>query len=337
MYSFRNDYAEGAHPCILALMQETNLQQSVGYGEDELCARAKELISRELARQDAHIHFLSGGTQTNMLAIGAALRPHEAVLAAETGHVCVHEAGAIEAGGHKILSVPTHEGKLHPALLKPLLDVHNNYHMVKPRLVYISNSTELGTVYNRQELQELHAFCREHNLLLYVDGARLGAALVADGNELTLADLAAHTDAFSIGGTKNGAWLGEALVLLNRDMQADFAYLLKQNGALLAKGRLLGLQFIALFEDGLYYQNARHANAMAMRIKQGLQQRGYRLLSDSSTNQLFVNMPRPLAERLIKVYGCELWQEGPEQICIRIVTSWATPEKAVTDFLADLP
>lgn len=336
MYSFRNDYAEGAHPQVLKLLQETNLQQSKGYGEDEFCARARVLISREVEREDAQIHFISGGTQTNMLAIHAALRPHEAALAAESGHICVHETGAIEATGHKVLMAPTPDGKLTPGLLEPLLAAHQNCHMVKPRLVYISNSTELGTVYDRTELQVLHDFCKEQNLLLYLDGARLGVALAALGNDLTLADVAAHTDAFSIGGTKNGALLGEALVLLHDDFKRDFDYLVKQKGALLAKGRLLGLQFLALFENGLYYQNARHANRMALLLKEGLLQRGYRLLTDSPTNQQFVIMPRRLAQRLILDYGCEVWQEWPQEICIRLVTSWATPEEAVTDFLTDL-
>jgi len=333
MYSFRNDYGEGAHPAVLALLLQTNMRQAKGYGEDEFCARAKELIQREIKREDADIYFLSGGTQTNLLAISAALRPHEAVISAASGHICVHEAGAIESSGHKILTVDSADGKLTADQIAPVLALHDNFHMVKPRLVYISNSTELGTVYSRQELAALHEFCQKHQLLLFVDGARLAAALTAPGNELTLADMAAYTDCFSIGGTKNGALLGEALVLTHNCFKEDFDFISKRGGAMLAKGRLLGLQFLALFENGLYYENARHANRLALRLKQGLIQRGYRLLSDSPTNQQFVLMPRPLGQKLAQEYGCEIWQDGEEQMCIRLVTSWATPKEAVEELL----
>lgn len=336
MHSFRNDYSEGAHPAVLALMQKTNMQQCVGYGEDEFCARARVLIARELDCNDAEIYFISGGTQTNLLAICAALRPHQAVVAATSGHICVHETGAIEATGHKIITVETNDGKLTPDLIKPALALHQGHHMVMPKMLYISNSTEVGTVYDRAELAALRDFCREQGLLLFIDGARLGAALTAPGNQLTLADMAANCDCFSIGGTKNGALLGEALVITNKALQEDIAYIIKQRGALLAKGRLLGLQFVALFENGLYYENARHANEMALLLKAGLQERGYSLLVDSPTNQQFVVLPHRLGQKLALDYGCEVWQQGPQDMCIRIVTSWATPVQAVEKFLAEL-
>ena len=335
MYSFRNDYSEGAHPAVLQLLQETNLIQTPGYGEDEYCRMAKELIVQEIKRVEADIYFISGGTQTNLLAISAALRPHQAAIAAQSGHICVHETGAIEATGHKILMADTPTGKLNPELIKPLLDAHTDHHMVEPRLVYISNSTEIGTVYSAQELADLHDFCRERGLLLYLDGARLGVALTAPNNRLTMAETAAHTDCFSIGGTKNGALFGEALVISNEAFKEGFIYQVKQRGALLAKGRVLGLQFLALFTDGLYYQNARHANEQALRLKEGIIKQGYRLLADSPTNQQFVVLPRPLGERLIKKYQCELWQEGANELTVRFVTSWATPAQAVDELIAD--
>jgi threonine aldolase len=337
MYSFRNDYGEGAHPAVLKLLLETNLQQTTGYGEDEYCQRAKGLIRREIKNEQADIYFVSGGTQANMLAIAAALRPHEAAIAAESGHICLHEAGAIEATGHKIVTTATPDGKLTPELINPLLKAHGgDHHMVKPRLVYISNSTEIGTVYSGEELARLYGFCRERGLLLYLDGARLGAALTAPGNRLTLAEVAAYTDCFSIGGTKNGTLFGEALVISHEAIKDDFVYQVKQRGALLAKGRVLGLQFLALFTDGLFYDIARHANEQALRLKEGLIKYGYRQLTDSPTNQQFVILPRPFAEWLREKYQCELWQDNVDEHTLRFVTSWATPAQAVDELLADL-
>jgi len=337
MYGFRNDYGEGAHPAVLKLLQETNLQQTIGYGEDEYCQQAKELIVQEIKNAEVDIYFVSGGTQANLLAIAAALRPHEAAIAAESGHICVHETGAIEATGHKILMAATADGKLTPELIAPILKAHGgDHHMVKPRLVYISNSTEIGTVYSAAELARLYGYCQENGLLLYLDGARLGVAITAPGNSLTMAETAAYTDCFSIGGTKNGALFGEALVVRHKALREDFIYQVKQRGALLAKGRALGLQFLALFTDGLFYENARHANEQALRIKAGLQGRAYRLLTDSPTNQQFAILPRAVGERLREKYQCELWQESADELILRFVTSWATPASAVDELLADL-
>ena len=228
MYYFTNDYSEGAHPRILQALLDTNLQQVGGYGEDPFCLEAAELIKEKLGRSDVDVHFIPGGTQTNMIALAAFLRPHEAVIAPVTGHIEVHEAGAIEATGHKIIPLPGKDGKLRPEDVQEAVDFHLDEHMVKPRLVFISNATEIGSIYTKAELEALSAFCRRHNLLLYVDGARLGSALTSPANDLTLAEVAGLVDAFYIGGTKNGALIGEALVICSESLREDFRYHMKQ-------------------------------------------------------------------------------------------------------------
>lgn len=337
MYRFINDYSEGCHESILQLLQETNREQTAGYGFDEYCDRARALIRHEIGREDADVWFISGGTQTNLLAAAASLRPHEAVIGAETCHMNVHETGAIEATGHKVLAAPDEEGKVRPEAVLRLLTEHSHApHMVKPRMVYCSQSTEVGTVYTKAELQALHRVCREHDLLLYVDGARLGVALMSEGSDLTLHDLAELCDLFYIGGTKNGAMMGEALVILNPAIREDFLYLVKQRGALFAKGRMLGLQFIGLFRDGLYYRLAQHANREAMRMKEGLQALGVRFLYDSPTNQQFILLPERKADALAALYGVdEQWRREGEA-CLRLCTSWATEPAEVDGLLAAL-
>lgn len=252
MYSFKNDYSEGAHPRILETLIKTNLEQSEGYGKDVYCEEAKKLIQNKLNNRDLDVHFISGGTQTNLIAISAFLRPYEGVISANTGHIYVNEAGSVEATGHKVIPVNVEDGKLRRDDILLVLSKFNNEHVVKPKLVYISNSTEIGTVYTKSELEELSKVCRENDLLLFMDGARLGSALSCIENDLTLEDISKLTDVFYIGGTKNGALLGEALVICNKDLQEDFRYNLKQRGAMLAKGRLLGIQFIELFKDDLF-------------------------------------------------------------------------------------
>ena len=275
MTLFINDYSEGCHERILEALTRTNRVQTTGYGTDPYCAEARDILRREMACPDADIWFLSGGTQTNLIALTAALRPHEAVIGAATCHIFVHETGAIEATGHKVLVIPDEEGKVRPEGVRAVLAEHSMApHMVKPRVVYISQSTEVGTVYTKAELKALHEVCRENNLLLYADGARLGVALTAEGCDVTLADMARYCDFFCIGGTKNGALFGEALVLVNPCLKPDFLYIVKQRGGLFAKGRLLGIQFAELFRDGLYYELARHANGEAMRIKAALTELG---------------------------------------------------------------
>ncbi|MBB3834363.1 threonine aldolase [Xanthomonas arboricola] len=335
--SFRNDYSEGAHPRLLQALAQASAEQHAGYGTDRLSARAAGLIRTAVAQPHADVHLLVGGTQTNLIAISAFLRPHQAVIAVEAGHIATHETGAIEATGHKVLTVPAPYDKLTPALMQPVLEVHSNEHMVQPRLVYISDSTESGTIYTHAELDALSRFCRANDLLLYLDGARLGAALTADGNDLDLPTIAALTDAFYIGGTKNGALLGEALVIVNPALQADLRYLIKQRGALLAKGMVLGSQFAALFEDGLFFELAAHANTMAQRLRAGLLAAGAHFTSDSRTNQQFIAVSAQHAAQLAQRYDFERWEVRADgSHVIRFVTSWATMPEAVDRLCADV-
>ena len=337
MYSFKNDYSEGAHPQILAALAATNLQQQDGYGEDEFSAQAATLIKQKVGRDDIDVHFLSGGTQTNLTAISAFLRPHEAAIAASTGHILVHETGAIEATGHKVISVDSSDGKLTAAQISSVVAGHGDEHMVKPRLVYLSQPTEVGTIYSRQEMEQISQFCRHNRLLLFVDGARLGSALCAAGNDLDLPVLAELVDAFYIGGTKNGALLGEALVICQDSLKEDFRFHMKQKGALLAKGRLIGIQFMTLFTDNLYFTMAAHANRLADRIRQAIDQAGYRYLTDSPSNQIFPILPNRIIDELLKEYSFYVWEKvDAEHSAIRLVTSWATPETAVDGFLDKL-
>lgn len=337
MYSFRNDYSEGAHPRILKALMETNLVQDEGYGEDRYCGQAIELLKAKLGRNDVDIHFISGGTQTNLIAISAFLRPHEAAIAANTGHINVHETGAIEATGHKVIAVEVNDGKLKPENLKAVLKAHSDEHMVKPKLVYISDSTEIGTIYNKQELEQLSAFCKANNLIIFMDGARLGSALCSAENDLRLEDLPALVDAFYIGGTKNGALLGEALVICQDSLKEDFRYHMKQKGALLAKGRLLGIQFLELFRDDLYFELARNANKTAAILSEGISKAGFTFLIHSPSNQIFPIFPNALIQKLEEKYLFNVWEKiDAEHSVIRLVTSWATQEDVVQAFLEDM-
>jgi threonine aldolase len=338
MYSFKNDYSEGAHPRILQALSATNMEQVEGYSEDRFTEEAVSLLKERIGRSDVDIHILPAGTQTNLTAISAFLKPYEAAVAAETGHIFVHETGAIEATGHKVISIKeANEGKLTPSLLQTVLNFHEDEHMVKPRLVYISNATEIGSIYLKSELEQLSLFCRNNKLLLYLDGARLGSALCSEGNDLTLADVAELTDAFYIGGTKNGALIGEALVICNDLLKEDFRFHIKQKGAMLAKGRLLGIQFLELFRDDLFFDLAKHANAAAARLRNGIAALGYRFLTDSPSNQIFPILPNRIIEHLQKSYEFYLWSKADgNSSVIRLVTSWATPEQATESFLVDL-
>ena len=338
MYSFRNDYSEGAHPKVLQALTDTNLVQTCGYGLDPICEEARDLIRSLCDAPEADVHFLVGGTQTNLTVIASLLQPYEAVIAAHTGHVNCHETGAIEATGHKVCTAHSPDGKVTPAMVESVLAIHadGGEHMVSPRLVYISDTTEIGTVYTKAELIALRHCCDEHGLLLFLDGARLGSALTSPDNDLTLPDLAALTHAFTIGGTKNGALFGEALVL-TRPMP-HFRWHMKQRGAVLAKGRLLGLQFQALLEDGLYFDLARRANELAFRLRDGVAALGYPFPVASPSNQQFPVLPNETVAKLQEM-GYEFETDHPvdaNHTCIRLVTSWATPETAVEDFLRDL-
>ena len=334
MFNFKNDYSEGCHPRILEALTRTNLDQTVGYGLDEHCENAAALIKKAVGCETADVHFLVGGTQTNLTAISAFLRPHQCVLAAATGHVNVHETGAIEATGHKVVTRPAPEGKLTPALIQDMVDEHTDEHMVKPRLVYLSQSTELGTVYSRAELEAIRDCCRKNDLLLYLDGARLACALTSDACDVVLNDLPGLCDAFYIGGTKNGMLFGEAIVIVNDALKADFRFFIKQRGGMLAKGRLLGIQFEEQFRDGLYLELGHHANAMAQRLQNGLIAKGYPMLQHSPTNQVFPIVTPEQYEMFSSIVLFETWTVLPDgRKVIRFVTSWATKQEAVDDFL----
>lgn len=337
MYSFKNDYSEGAHPRILQALIDSNLEQEDGYGEDRFSREAVELLKERIGRKDVDIHLLAGGTQTNLTAISAFLRPHEAAIAACSGHISTHETGAIEATGHKIIEVQVDNGKLTTANINAVLEAHTDEHMVKPKLVYISNSTEIGSIYTKQELEQLCDFCHENNLILFMDGARLGSALSSSENDLTLNDLASLVDAFYIGGTKNGALIGEALVICRDFLKEDFRFHMKQKGALLAKGRLLGIQFSELFRDNLFFDLALHANKMAMILRDELSKASIKFLTHSPSNQIFPILPNPIIRELQSNYSFHIWEKvDADHSAIRLVTSWATKEDQVLKFIEDL-
>lgn len=337
MFSFKNDYSEGAHPRILNALIESNLVQEDGYGADHFTQQAIELIKEKLGNKEIDVHLLAGGTQTNLTAISAFLRPHEAAISASTGHIFTHETGAIEATGHKILSVEVEDGKLTATHVKEVLNSHPDEHMVKPKLVYISNSTEIGSIYNKEELKQLSQVCKEHNLYLFMDGARLGSALCSAENDLQLSDLPHLVDAFYIGGTKNGALIGEALVICRDSLKEDFRFHMKQKGALLAKGRLLGIQFLELFKDNLYFDLATHANNMAEKLRDEITKANVTFLTHSPSNQLFPIFSNALIAELQKKYSFHIWEKIDEDhSAIRLVTSWATREEEVLGFIEEL-
>ena len=329
MRYFNNDYCEGCHPKVLEALARTNLEQTPGYGEDAYCRSAAEKIRALCGREDAAVHFLVGGTQANLTVIAAALRPHQGVICAVSGHINGHETGAVEATGHKILAQPSGDGKLTGAQVAAVVQAHRDdpsfEHGVQPKMVYISHPTELGTLYSRQELEELSRVCRELGLYLFLDGARLGYGLAAQGEALTLRDIAKACDVFYIGGTKVGALFGEAVVIGNPALGEDFRYLIKQRGGMLAKGRLLGVQFDTLMTDGLYIQIAAHAVAMADRLRQTLAELGVSLLIPGITNQVFAILPDTVLEQLEKEFAFCPWQRVDEDHrAVRFCTSWAT-------------
>ncbi len=338
MISFNNDYSEGAHPKVLELLLTSNLEQNAGYGEDVHSDRAKGYIKKHLGREDVDIHFIPGGTQTNLLVISSFLRPHQCVIAVDTGHINVHETGAIEATGHKVLALEGVDGKLTTKAIRKALEIHSDEHMVQPKMVYISNTTELGTVYTKAELTAIHDLCKEKGLLLFLDGARLASALTCKTNNLSLEDIAKLTDVFYIGGTKNGALLGEALVICREDLKEDFRYLIKQRGALMAKGFVIGIQFEALFMDdereALYYQLGCHANAMADMIADTLHEIGYSFYAPVCSNQLFPILPDYLLEQLSEHFNFTVQAKvDATHSAVRFVTSWATTQENVAKLI----
>lgn len=337
IHSFTNDYTEGCHPAVLQALTETNMVQQAGYGEDIYTRQSIEIIRDLIKDKEAAVHLVAGGTIANLVVLAAILKPFESIISAETGHIHTHEAGAIEATGHKIETIKTKDGKLRAEDIKPFLDKFPLYHTVRPRVVYISNSTEIGTIYSKRELTELSEFCKSTNLILFMDGARLPSALTAFPNDLTLADVARLTDVFYIGGTKCGALLGEAIVITNDNLKIDFAYHIKQRGAMMAKGRLLGIQFHTLLKDGLIFELSKHANAMAMTISQAISNKGYSFLTESYTNQIFPILPYTLIEKLAQKYDFYVWEQvDAKHAAIRIITSWATPRDKVDMFIHDI-
>lgn len=330
MIYFKSDYTLGACPEVFRAMADINTVHTPGYGEDRFCEEAVDIIKKEIGRSDAAVHLLVGGTQVNLTAVSAFLRPHEAAVAAYTGHINVHETGAIEATGHKVIAVPSADGLVSPSEIEKVVSSHTDEHMVKPRLVYISQSTELGTVYTKKQLAELREICDRYNLYLYMDGARLGCGLTANNCDLTLEDIAELTDAFYIGGTKNGAMFGEALVILNDDLKGDFRYHIKQKGGMLAKGRFLGVQFAALFKDRLYFRLADNANRTAQRLAAGLKAAGISLLVESPTNQIFPVLDSNMIKELSGEFVFEMWEPVDDsKAAVRFVTSWATTDEEV--------
>jgi len=334
---FFDDYSEGAHPRILEALQRTNLQQEPGYVMDSFAIEATRLIRDRFNSPEADVHFVASGTQANLCVLSAILKPWESVIAPESGHINTHETGSIEATGHKINAVKGQDGKVRPHEIQDMVEMHDFDQMVLPRAVYISQSTELGTVYTTAELSALSDKCKEHGLYLFVDGARLGAGLTAKDGDLDAATLARLVDVFYIGGTKNGALIGEAIVVVNPQLKDHFRFNLRQRGGLLAKGRAVSLQFQELFRDNLYFDIAQHANTLAQQLADGIKHCGYQLFVDAPTNQVFPVFPNTLIDRLQKDYGFHFWEKFDDQSSIvRLVTSWATEESHVTGFISDL-
>ena len=340
MISFRNDYSEGAHPQVLAALEKNNLITTCGYSMDCFCDEAKDIVRARFSCPQADVHFMVGGTIANTTVIAAALRPWEGVIAADTGHINVHETGAIEASGHKICAIEAPSGKLTPALVREVMRRHcdgQDEHMVLPRMVYISDATELGTIYTKSELSALHDVCREYGLYLFLDGARLGYGLTCRENDLTLADVAALTDVFYIGGTKVGALFGEAVVITNEELKRDFRYNMKQRGGMLAKGRLLGIQFLTLFEEKRYFEISAHASRLAEKIHDELKDMGVKFYVDSPSNQQFVILPDAVLEKLKDDFAFEYQARVDDtHSAVRICTCWATKEENVEALLAAL-
>lgn len=336
MIYFDSDYMAGAHPKVMDRLVETNYEQTAGYGTDRYTSNAAELIREACGVPDARVHFLVGGTQTNATVIDGLLARHEGVLAAESGHINVHESGAIEATGHKVLVLPSHQGKVSAedvrGFVKSFYSDDTYEHMVAPGMLYISFPTEYGTVYSLQELEDISNVCHDAGIPLFVDGARLAYGLAAEGGDVSLEDLARLADVFYIGGTKVGALFGEAVVVTNPSLLKHFIPLVKQHGALLAKGRLLGLQFEALFTDDLYFKIGEETVKKALRLKEAFVKNGFSPVIDSPTNQQFFRLPNPVLDRLADRVSFELWgPRGEEESTVRFVTGWSTTDEDIDE------
>lgn len=341
MIRFECDYEEGMHPKILDKLIKTNLEQTPGYGKDEYCIAAANKIKTMCNNQEADVHFLVGGTQTNMIVIDSILRPYQGVICADIGHINVHETGAVESTGHKVIAIESNNGKITGKQVRKVYEEHYNCeireHTVQPGMVYITNPTEIGTIYKKEELEEISKACKECNLQLYMDGARLGYGLMSEDNDMILDDIARCCDVFYIGGTKIGAMFGEAVVITNKNLQKDFRYMIKRDGGLLAKGRMLGIQFDTLFTDNLYFEISKHAIDMAMKIKQAFINKGFEFKYDSNTNQQFPIINNELLKKLEEKYVFDYWEKYDEtNSVVRICTSWATKEEYVNELIEDL-
>lgn len=338
MIRFQSDYIHGAHPEILERLCQTNMEETTGYGEDEYCSKARLIILDEIQNKDAHVHFLVGGTQTNTTVISATLRPHQGVLTAQTGHIAVHETGAIEAVNHKVITLLSSDGKIVANQIDEYVQGHYNdeifEHMVQPKMVYISHPTELGTLYTKKELEDIAEICKKWDLFLYLDGARLAYGLAVEQSDVTLPLLGNLCDVFYIGGTKVGALFGEAVVINNPLLMKDFRYIIKQNGGMLAKGRLLGVQFLSMFENGLYYRMGSHGIQMANLLRVGLKECGISFLIDSPTNQIFPILNDGVLEELKKDFDFSYQQRIDEHnSAVRFCTCWATKEEDIKTLL----
>ena len=341
MIYFNSDYLEGAHPAIMDKLVQTNMEQTIGYSCDEYCDAAREKIKLACQAPDADVHFLVGGTQTNTTVIASILRPYQGVLTAVSGHINCHETGAIESTGHKVIALESDNGKITAKQVEEYYLWQQNdesvEHIVQPGMVYISHPTEGGTLYTKAELTEMYNICRKHGLPLFIDGARLGYGLTSDSSDLTLPELAQLCDVFYIGGTKVGALFGEAVVIMNPALKKDFRYMIKQRGGMLAKGRLLGIQFETLFEDGLYWEISDHALKMADILRTALTEAGLSFQVDSPTNQMFPIVPDSLLEKIREKYAVTYMNRVDDsRSCIRLCTSWATREADVRAFCEDL-
>ncbi len=337
-HNFLSDYNEGCHPNILKALEKTNFVSQYGYGKDSYSEDAKEILKHKLNNFDVDIFFISGGTLTNLIVASSILKPYESIITARQSHVVNNEAGAIEMTGHKLHEIDTSDGKITKHDIQFILNNHQSYpHNVIPKVVFLSNATEMGSIYNKEELKQLYLFCRENDLLLFLDGARLGNALSNRESGLTLEDISNHTDIFYIGGTKNGALIGEAVVICNNRLKQDFVVGVKQRGALLAKGRLLGIQFLELFKSDLFFDLARHANQMSTKIYYSLKSSNYSFLVEPGSNILLPIVPGQLVKELEEKYAFYRWQcIDEENVAIRLVTSWATQEKVVDKLLQDI-
>lgn len=340
MIRFDNDYITGAHPKILEQLIATNDVQQPGYGMDDYSLEAQQLIKEACGVPDAHVHFMVGGTQANTTIISSILRPHQAVIAADSGHIAVHETGAIESTGHKVIELAGQNGKITAAQVDEFINNHWNdpthEHIPQPKLVYISQPTELGSLYSKVELEALHDVCKQQNLYLMIDGARLGYGLASTSNDVPLETLSQLCDIFYIGGTKVGAMFGEAIVITHDRLKEDFRYIMKQRGGMLAKGRFLGLQFKTLFENGLYFELSAHAIEMANRLTDGLRSMGVDFLIQPETNQLFPLLNADQLSRIKDKYAFYEWEKQGDKTAVRFCTSWSTKVEDVDSLLNDL-